>query len=66
MIETINGYKEVHSSLMKKLDEYMCELDKYKSEKKRTNKLLLACGIVTGVAVIAMVVLVLVIRFNII
>lgn len=66
IIETVNGYKEAHSSLMNKLEECKCELEKYKSEKKRTNRLLLACGIVTGVAIIAMVVLVLLIRFNII
>ena len=66
IIETINGYKEAHSSLMNKLEECRCELDKYKSEKKRTNRLLLACGIVTGFAIIAMVVLILLIRFNVV
>lgn len=66
IIETVNGYKEAHSSLMNKLEECKCELEKYKSEKKRTNRLLLACGILTGVAIITMVVLVLLIRFNII
>lgn len=66
IIETIHKYKEDHSSLMNKLEECKGELEKYKLEKKNTNKLLLTCAIVTGVAVIAMVVLILLIRFNVI
>lgn len=66
IIETINSYKEDHSILMNKLEECMDEIEKYKLEKKRTNRMLLACVIVIGVMAIAMVVLILLIRFNVI
>ncbi len=66
IIQTIENYKQDHANLMQKLDDCQKEFEKYKNEKKRTNKILLSCGIITGVAVIAMAVLVLLIRFNVI
>ncbi len=66
IIQTIEDYKSEHANLMQKLDDCQKELEKYKNEKKRTNKMSLLCGIVTGVAVITMVALVFLIKFGII
>lgn len=66
IIQTIDKYKADHAALMKKLDDCKTELDKYEKEKKRTNRILIACGVTTGIAVVAMVVLVLLIKFNVI
>ncbi len=66
IIQTIETYKADHANLMKKLDDCQNELEKYKKEKKKTNRILIACGIVTGVAIIAMTTLVLLVKFGII
>lgn len=66
IIATINNYKKDHTLLMDKLEECKNELAKYKLEKKRTNELLLVLGIITGIAVIAMIVFILLIGLNII
>ncbi len=66
IIQTINCYKQDHANLMKKLDDCQKELEKYKNEKRRINMILLSCGIINGIAVVAMVMFVILIKFKIV
>ncbi len=65
IIQTMTRYEEDHSSLMAELDSCKKELEKYRKEKSKTKWALITCVVVSGVSLVAIVVIAILIALGI-